>query len=70
MGEPPAQVIVSREEGGLVPVGGVPPDPAAHKVNKVGTHRAVTQQQFFSFLTSLTSIRVLTLTTEWIHTVE
>lgn len=37
LGEPPAQIVVSREEGGLVPVGGVPPDPAARKVNKVGT---------------------------------
>lgn len=67
MGEP---IVVSTEEGGLVPVGGVPPDPAAHKVNTLGTHRAVTQQGFFSFLPSLPFIRVLTLTAQWIHTVQ
>lgn len=45
MGGPPAQVVAT-EEAGLLAVGGVPPDPAAHEVNKEGTYRDVTQQLF------------------------
>ncbi|XP_011617571.2 transcription factor TFIIIB component B'' homolog isoform X7 [Takifugu rubripes] len=45
LGEPPAQVVVSIKEGGLVTVGGVPPDPAAHKGsdldNPVDPHESV-----------------------------
>lgn len=69
--KPLAHVIVSTEGSGLVTVGESPLNPAASQVNTAGTQRGVTQHRFFSFLTylSFTFIRVLTLTTQWIHTV-